>query len=151
MPILTTIWLLIKICYPSQDIDQIRAYNQGVNDAMARYCFLDIEFEYTTNSECADLIIYPCTDFYYNPANILGLTTGSYLANPKVFGTPYIQILDRLLIEHFALIMTHEIGHFLGLQHSIDPNSLMYHETDGKNNQLTRTDSLTLLKLYKKI
>lgn len=146
MHILLSLWILIKVFYPSDNIEDIRFYNESIEEAMKQYCFLDIEYELTSDLAKADLIIYPM-DFTLG-FGMLGITHGSFLRNPKVYGIPNIH-MSALLYEYaFPMVLTHELGHFFGLEHSLDPRSLMYHETDGTNTTLSRYDSLTLLKLY---
>lgn len=147
MGFLLSIWILIKVIYPSDRLEDIIYYNQAIDKAMKQYCFLDIEYELTPNTDKADLIIY--TYDLMLPFEMLGLTHGSYVRNPKLYGIPNIHMNAWLYEYSFPVVLTHELGHFFGLDHSIDPNSLMYPEIDGTNITLTRHDSLSLLKIYK--
>ena len=146
MGILLSLWILIKVYYPSNNIEDIRMYNSAIDKAMKQYCFLDVEYEICPEASQADLLIYPVD--VRLPSYTLGLTFGSYVRNPKIYGVPNIHLNIFLNSENLPIVLTHELGHFFGLDHSIDPKSLMYPETDWTNIQLTRHDSITLLKLY---
>ncbi len=148
MQLLATIFILIKIFYPSNDIKDIQKYNEAINEAMQQYCFLDIDYQLVANYEKSDLILYP-RDFNLYYTDLLGVTYGTYLRNPKVYGIPNIRLNPRVLDKSLVYVLTHEVGHFLGLPHSLDPFSLMYEEFDGENTKLTRYDSLYLINIYK--
>lgn len=151
MKFIAIIYFIIRVHYPNNNIDDIRFYNDAINEAFSSYCFLGIEFDYTLDkNSCADIEIYPYFDLTGFPG-YLGMTYGTVLQNPKLYGTPSVLINKHVAREHFKYIIKHEIFHVLGGQyHSIDPNSLMYPYFNEDNKYLTRHDSLYLLQLYKR-
>lgn len=143
-----TIYFLIKIHYPCDDINTVRYYNGLLDSVMQSYCFAGIEYDLATDkTQTADLDIYP-EQIVFQEVSELGTTTGNALFNPKVFGTPYIRLSVFVPYNNMYHILKHEVGHFLGLRHSNDTLSLMYPIFSGENLQLSRNDSLTLIDIY---
>lgn len=147
MKIIFTVYILIKVWYPSNDIDDIRFINKAIHEAMSAYCFLGVEYDLTFDENKADLEIYPVFDFFNDPT-MLGLTTGNYLYNPKVFGVPKIRMSGWLNRDIYPIVLKHELFHFFGGQHSIDTVSLMFPVFTGRNREFTRHDSLVLYNLF---
>lgn len=143
------LYILIKIHYPCNDIDVIRYYNSAIDKALKEYCWINLEYDLVSD-DCKDydLDIYTDQSAFTTGDLTLGTTTGSYLYNRKVFGTPYIRLSSFCSAEVLPHIAAHEIGHFLGLHHSNDELSLMYPFFSGNNKVLTRHDSLSLFEIY---
>lgn len=145
MNLLCTLYVLIKIHYPSDDINVIRYHNQVLNEAMSAYCYWGIEYDIVMDDRKPDLEIYPEVNFI--DPNMLGLTLGNIHLNPKLYFSPSIYLNYRLYPWIRPRVLIHEIFHFLGGDHNIDPQSIMYEEyNDGG---FTRHDTLTLNKLIK--
>lgn len=141
--IILTIYLIIKISYPNNDIKSIQQYNQIIENSMQSYCFLDIEYELTIVDSLADLIIYPEVNLSFQK-NLIGYTNGTIGQNPKFYGQCMILLSKDLDTLQKVTILRHELYHaFMGEYHNIyDTNSLMYPEYSGSNNELSRSDSL---------
>jgi hypothetical protein len=141
--ILLTIYLIIKISYPSSDIKSIQQYNQIVENAFQSYCFLDIEYDLTTVDSLADIVIYPEFDLSFQK-NLIGYTNGTIGQNPKFYGQCTILLSKELPLIHKCTILRHELYHsFVGAYHNLyDVKSLMYPLYDGTNDEFSRYDSL---------
>lgn len=146
------LYLLIKIHYPSNDIETVRQCNKLVDDAMKSYCFVGIEYDLTTNTDCADIEIRPYFNFFFDPT-LIGLTHGNIHLNKDIYGIPSIRISEYLEYEDAELVLRHELYHALvpyylereKIYHSNDPLSLMYPVYTGYNKYLSRNDSILLI------
>lgn len=136
------LYILIKVQYPSCDIDQIRECNAIINDAMTEYCHWGVEYDLTDDISRADLVINPSYDFFLNP-EILGFTVSNIHSNPKLYGIPIIRLNHKLLPVPTRLVLKHELFHFFGGGHSDDINSIMYKDYIGNTN-FTKEDTLIL-------
>ncbi len=146
--ILYSIYFIIRVHYPSDDINTVRYYNKVVDDVMKEYCWLNVEYDLTNDTHNCDVNVYFEQMYFEDGFGTLGTTTGKYIYNSKVFGVPYIRMSYTLTDNNIRRILCHEMGHFLGLGHSIDEKSLMYPIYSGDNKYLSRHDSLSLLELY---
>ncbi len=111
---------------------------------MSAYCFLDVEYDLTYDSECADLEIFP--EHVFDDYHTLGITYGNIHQNPRFYDRPSIYMNGALKKDVFAQILMHELFHFFGGPHSIDTLSLMHSEYRPRTT-FTRNDSLILFKL----
>jgi hypothetical protein len=92
--------------------------------------------EYSRTGANANVVLFRDTEWpYVDSEDALGLTTVSfdsvtgqiYDADIEVNSTEPLSTTDEVVPEHNDLlsILTHEVGHFLGLAHSRDPNAVM--------------------------
>lgn len=147
MKILITLFFLIKINYPSNDLEQIRYINKIVDASLKQYCFLGIEYDITFEDSKADVTITPCVQFY-DPI-YLGTTDGTIHLNKDIYGIPDIKLAKINNDELLTKVLVHEVGHFLGyVEHSLDPQSIYYPTLDYyKSQYITRYDSIKLYHL----
>lgn len=140
--VILTIYLLIKVVYPSNDIKSIQAYNIMVENAFQSYCFLDIGYELTTIDSLADIVVFPEVGF--DNHRILGYTNGAITQNPKFYGNCEILLSVNLDSIHKTNVFIHELYHaFIGEYHNMyDTSSLMYPTYNGTNTELSRYDTL---------
>lgn len=149
MKFILTFYIIIKLNYPSSDIESIRYYNDLLDRVMKTYCFIGVEYDITYDKECADLEIFPVYDFYYDN-DLLGLTEGSLIYNSKFFGVPTIKLNRILRKEDQEHILRHEVFHALSYNghNTLDTSSLMYPYFTGRNIFLSRQDSLYIKNLW---
>lgn len=147
MKILITLFFLIKINYPSNDLEEIRYINRVVDLALKDYCYLGIEYDITFDDTQADLTITPCVRFL--DFNTLGTTQGTVHLNKGLYGVPEIRLADIRNEYLLRQVMVHEFGHFLGyVEHSIDSESVYYWSLYNYDIQrMTRYDTLKLFNL----
>lgn len=148
MKIIFVIYILIRVNYPSNDLESIRFFNQQIDVAMKSFCWLGVEYDLTIDKGKADLEIYPYFDHYLMP-EYYGFTNSGIIFNPKVFGIPNIRISNIVDTADFVPILTHELCHYFGYRgRSIDEKSLMYYTFNGDNTTLLRHDSVFLRDLF---
>lgn len=62
---------------------------------------------------------------------------------------PYIKLVGpRLSNQNFENVMKHELGHFMGLYHTDDPESLMYPTINYDSDNITDLDIKNFCKIY---
>jgi len=62
---------------------------------------------------------------------------------------PYIKIVgNRMTYDIYEAVITHELGHLIGLSHNRKPNTLMYPTTDLGASKITDDDVKNFCKLY---
>lgn len=145
MNVIVSICILINVYYPTTDSATINIINMGIEKAMEPYAWFGID--YTITDSGGDVDLFPAFDFLTDQ-NTLGTCTGKYQSNAKLYGIPYIRINNHLNFKYFTYVLRHEMGHFLGLEHSYDYKSVMYSVYHGTNNELSRQDSLILIFNY---
>lgn len=119
-------------------------YNKSLNDAIENYCFLNIEYDIVSSN--SDLIIHPAVTMA--DETVLGFITSNYTINPKVNGIPKIYMSNKLSQLDYTQVLIHELGHFFGLPHSIDEESIMFEYYFHNTYTLSRQDSILLKRLY---
>lgn len=147
MNIIVSICILINVYYPTNDSLAINYINSGIEKAMEPYEWFGIDYNIVYNNTEGDVDLYPFYNFMDNYVT-LGTCTGKYQSNAKLYGIPYIRMSMYLDGPRFPFVLRHEIGHFLGLEHSYDFRSVMYGIYHGENNELSRADSLILIFNY---
>lgn len=104
---------------------------------------VQIETIETKNIDSSDVKI---EIVHFTDNNILGICPNDFHKNPKLYNK-VIFLNDKLDFIDLINTYKHEFGHFLGLSHSIDTNSIMY-PINVKSNELSRYDSLKLKQLF---
>ena len=123
-------------------------YDSILNSSFKNYSFLPFRYELTRNLEEATLFIDPCNDDLFFLHDIIGTCVGDIMKNPVIYGNPFIRLRSDLDPTTMTNVLTHELGHYFGLPHSVDPMSVMYSSLT-KATTLSRNDSLQLLSNYR--
>jgi hypothetical protein len=103
--------------------------------------------EYSRTGANANVLLFRDGEWpYLDSEDALGLTTVSfdsvtgqiYDADVEVNSTVPLSTTDVVASEHYDLlsILTHEVGHFLGLAHSPDEDAVMYRSFDSGSDSL---------------
>ena len=79
--------------------------------------------------------------------------TDRFVVGLFLIGTKHPSVIllrmDRIGTDDIWTISIHEIGHFLGLGHSDDKNSVMYRFTDIGSNKITELDIKNVCSIYR--
>lgn len=117
----------------------------------------NVRFKYVSSPNTAQIKVYFVkkidTQNKQSLDRAIGLTRYSYLGNNKKFTRATIYIAEKtqegknLNRDEVYTVMLHEIGHAIGLDHSNDPESVMY-PSENVIQEISKADLRTLKKLY---
>lgn len=113
-----------------------RDYAPQVNESLrywneygSRYGDYNMTFRYVTDSDDADLIIRVVPTITSCPNAADPIACSPFIeSNTTVTSTQYVDIETGFTNETTVLILKHELGHVLGIDHGEEPMPLMAHQ-----------------------
>ena len=148
--------------YNSRYVDEIKGACAYINKTTGLKCFI-----YTKDRHIADIIVMDWNSNKYTPNNMYTkLDTANLLRSAEAKSWAGVTFGDGVTGEHFLValnrrylryydyelimaIITHELGHCLGIAHSDDPKSIMHSLIS--NYSMTKTDKADFIRQIKVI